>query len=150
MPLCAPVTAGRLSNYDSLVSKCEMRYDFDKDFIADLLAANKPGFSRSVRRQAFPRRRSEAGNIRKGLDSNMYMRKLTHQVVQALIVVPCTDKSGKCPGFQSRGPYIFRGIKYDDAKRFHQPEHGTAPGKASSPRSSSDMWVPKFNTPITS
>jgi hypothetical protein len=43
MPLWHPVTAGQDATmiFDS---KCEMRYDFDKDFIADLLAANKPGF----------------------------------------------------------------------------------------------------------
>ena len=30
-------------------------------------------------------------------------------------------KAGKLRGFQLDGTYVFHGVKYADAKRFHQP-----------------------------
>lgn len=52
----------------------------------------------------------------------MFIRKLTQQIIcdhdQA---IACT-KQGKLRGVISDGTYIFRGIAYAKARRFHMPE----------------------------
>ena len=51
----------------------------------------------------------------------MYMRKLTSQVVMTYDDPVAETKYGKVRGLKIDSTYIFRGIKYADAKRFEQP-----------------------------
>ncbi len=52
----------------------------------------------------------------------MYMRKLTKQVVCTYDDPVANTKYGKLRGLKVEDTYMFRGIKYADAKRFHMPE----------------------------
>lgn len=51
----------------------------------------------------------------------MYMKKLTHEVVCTYDDPVVETKYGRLRGLKTEGTYIFRGIKYADAKRFHAP-----------------------------
>ena len=52
----------------------------------------------------------------------MYMKKLTSQVLTTYNDPVAETKYGKVRGLKIDSTYIFRGIKYADAKRFHMPE----------------------------
>ena len=52
----------------------------------------------------------------------MYMKKLTSQVVMTYDDPVADTKYGKVRGLKTDGTYIFRGIRYAKAKRFHMPE----------------------------
>jgi len=52
----------------------------------------------------------------------MYMRKLTSQVVCTYDDPVAMTKYGKLRGLKVDDTYIFRGVKYADAKRFHMPQ----------------------------
>jgi len=52
----------------------------------------------------------------------MYMKKLTSQVVCTYDDPVAQTKYGKLRGLKIDSTYIFRGVKYADAKRFHMPE----------------------------
>lgn len=56
----------------------------------------------------------------------MYMHQLKRQVVCTYDDPVVETKYGKLRGMQVDGTYIFRGVKYADAKRFHMPEEVTA------------------------
>ncbi|MGI6316814.1 MAG: carboxylesterase/lipase family protein [Christensenellales bacterium] len=51
----------------------------------------------------------------------MYMRKLSDQVICTYDDPVVSTKYGKLRGLKRDGVYIFRGIRYADAKRFHFP-----------------------------
>lgn len=51
----------------------------------------------------------------------MYMQKLTQQVVCTYDDPVVRTKYGKLRGLKSHGTYLFRGIRYANAKRFHFP-----------------------------
>ncbi len=51
----------------------------------------------------------------------MYMRKLTQTVITGHDKAVVQTKAGKVRGAIVEGTYIFRGIKYADAERFHLP-----------------------------
>lgn len=53
---------------------------------------------------------------------NMYIRKLTKQVICNLDEPIVRTKNGRLRGVLSEGTCIFRGIKYADAERFHMPQ----------------------------
>lgn len=52
----------------------------------------------------------------------MYCDKLTGQVLVASDAPVVETKKGRIAGIKKNGAYIFRGIKYANAKRFHMPE----------------------------
>ena len=52
----------------------------------------------------------------------MYMKKLTSQVVMTYDDPVAETKYGQVRGLKTDGTYIFRGIPYAKAKRFHLPE----------------------------
>ncbi|MBR3195643.1 MAG: carboxylesterase/lipase family protein [Clostridia bacterium] len=52
----------------------------------------------------------------------MYMKKLTSQVVMTYDDPVAETKYGKVRGLKTEDTYIFRGIQYAKAKRFHMPE----------------------------
>ena len=56
----------------------------------------------------------------------MYMHKLTQTVITGHDKAVVETKAGKVRGAVVEGSYIFRGIKYADAERFHLP-HEVAP-----------------------
>ena len=56
----------------------------------------------------------------------MYMHKLTETVITGHDKAVVQTKAGKVRGAIVEGSYIFRGIKYADAERFHLP-HDVAP-----------------------
>ena len=51
----------------------------------------------------------------------MYMKKLTGQVVCTYNDPVAETKYGRLRGLKIDSTYIFRGVKYADAKRFHFP-----------------------------
>ncbi len=51
----------------------------------------------------------------------MYMQKMTEQVVCTYDDPVVQTKYGKLRGLKTQGTYIFRGIRYAEAKRFHFP-----------------------------
>lgn len=51
----------------------------------------------------------------------MYCSKLTRQAVVRSDAPVVETKKGKLAGIEKEGAYLFRGIKYADAKRFHMP-----------------------------
>lgn len=51
----------------------------------------------------------------------MYCSKLARQAVVRSDAPVVETKKGKIAGIEKEGAYIFRGIKYADAKRFHMP-----------------------------
>ncbi len=51
----------------------------------------------------------------------MYMKKLTEQVICTYDDPVVETKYGKLRGLKTEGTYIFRGIKYANAERFHMP-----------------------------
>ena len=52
----------------------------------------------------------------------MYMKKLTSQVTCTYDDPVAQTRQGKLRGLKTDGTYIFRGVKYADARRFHMPE----------------------------
>lgn len=52
----------------------------------------------------------------------MYCSKLTEQAVVSSSAPIAETKYGRIAGIKKEGAYIFRGIKYADAKRFHLPQ----------------------------
>ncbi|MBR3842686.1 MAG: carboxylesterase/lipase family protein [Christensenellaceae bacterium] len=52
----------------------------------------------------------------------MFIKKLTTQVICSPDEAIAKTKQGKLRGLISDGTYIFRGVKYADAERFHLPE----------------------------
>ena len=51
----------------------------------------------------------------------MYIRKLTRQVILDYGKAEVCTKSGMLRGVISDGTYIFRGVRYSQAQRFHMP-----------------------------
>lgn len=56
----------------------------------------------------------------------MFMRKLTSQALCDLDAPVVETKEGKLRGVYREGTYIFRGIKYAEARRFHAPVRVTS------------------------
>jgi para-nitrobenzyl esterase len=77
----------------------------------------------------------------------MYMRKLTRQVITNFDFPVVETKSGRIRGSLVEGIYIFRGIKYADARRFHQPEP-VKPWDGIKPAVEFGYVAPEINTPI--
>ena len=77
----------------------------------------------------------------------MYMHKLKKQVVCTYDNPVVETKYGKLRGMQVDDTYIFRGIKYADAKRFHMPEE---PESWTGTKSALTFGYtcPEFNTPV--
>ncbi len=52
----------------------------------------------------------------------MFIKKLTQQVIHTYDNPVVETKAGKLRGLIAEGTYIFRGVKYASAKRYHMPE----------------------------
>ncbi len=77
----------------------------------------------------------------------MYMRKLTSEVVCTYDDPVAQTKEGKLRGLKIDSTYIFRGIKYATAKRFHMPER-VAPWEGIKEAIQYGYVCPELNTPI--
>lgn len=79
--------------------------------------------------------------------ANMYMRKLTQSVVTGCDKAVVETPYGKIRGAIIEGTYVFRGIKYADAKRFHAPAP-VASWTGTKPALVYGYVAPELNTPI--
>ena len=72
----------------------------------------------------------------------MYPKRLTQKVICDPASAIVETKAGKVRGLVTEGTYIFRGIKYADAKRFEEPKP-VQPGKVSKELMPSDLSLPR-------
>ncbi len=77
----------------------------------------------------------------------MYCSKLTRQAVVRSDAPVVETKKGKIAGIEKEGAYIFRGIKYADAKRFHMPAE-TEPWEGVKEAVTYGYVCPEITTPI--
>lgn len=77
----------------------------------------------------------------------MYCSKLTRQAVVRSDAPVVETKKGRIAGIKKEGAYLFRGIKYADAKRFHMPEE-TAPWEGIKEAVTYGYVCPEMTTPI--
>ena len=77
----------------------------------------------------------------------MYMRKLTSQVVCNYDDPVAETKKGKLRGVKIDSTYIFRGVKYADAKRFHLPT-AVEPWDGVKEALNYGYCCPELNTPV--